>query len=82
MGLPRLHAICRTINFWQRPYPADCYKIMSNYKNEIEISLGRLDESANANTAWLQFELNAAAAFDLQAFLLAQLKTRHFHLPW
>jgi len=55
---------------------------MSNYKNEIEISLGRLDKSANANTAWLQFELNAAAAFDLQAFLLAQLKTRHFHLPW
>lgn len=52
---------------------------MGNYKNEIEILLDRLDKSANANTAWLQFELNAAAAFDIQAFLLAQLKTRHFH---
>lgn len=52
---------------------------MSNYKKEIEILVDLLDKSANANTAWLQFELNAAAAFDLHAFILAQLKSGHFH---
>lgn len=52
---------------------------MINYQNEIKILLDCLDTSVNSNTAWLHFELSTGTALDLQAFLLSQLETGHFH---
>jgi hypothetical protein len=52
---------------------------MSDYKSEIEILLDSLDKSANSNTAWLHFDINAPSTFDINEFLLTQLKTGYFH---
>ncbi len=53
--------------------------IMSDYKSEIEILLDSLDKSANSNTAWLHFDINSPSTFDINEFLLTQLKTGYFH---
>ncbi len=52
---------------------------MSDYKSEIEILLDSLDKSANSNTAWLHFDINSPSTFDINEFLLTQLKTGYFH---
>lgn len=52
---------------------------MNDYKNEIDILLDSLDSCANANTAWLPFDLNSSPDFDIEAFLLTQLKSGQFH---
>src|SRR5690606_9280676 len=53
--------------------------IMSDYKSEIEILLDSLDKCANSNTAWLHFDINSPATFDINEFLLTQLHTGYFH---
>jgi len=52
---------------------------MEDYKSEIEILLDSLDKSVNSNTAWLHFSINSTQNFDLEKFLLNQLRTGHFH---
>lgn len=52
---------------------------MSDYKSEIEILLDSLDKSANSNTAWLHFDINSPSTFDINEFVLTQLKTGYFH---
>ena len=52
---------------------------MSDYKSEIEILLDNLDKSANSNTAWLHFDINSPATFDINEFILTQLQTGYFH---
>jgi len=47
-------------------------------KTPIEILLDHLDESANSNTAWLDFSSHSET-LDLQRFLLNQLKSGYFH---
>ena len=50
-----------------------------DYKSEIEILLDSLDKSVNSNTAWLHFGINSTRNFELQKFLLNQLRTGFFH---
>jgi len=52
---------------------------MEDYKSEIEILLDSLDKSVNSNTAWLHFGINSTKNFELQKFLLNQLRTDFFH---
>lgn len=52
---------------------------MNDYNNEIKILLDSLDKSANANTAWLHFDIDASTTFNIKQFLLKQLETGHFH---
>lgn len=53
--------------------------MMSDYKSEIDILLDSLDKSANSKTAWLHFDINSPSTFDINEFLLTQLKTGYFH---
>lgn len=53
---------------------------MADFKSDIEILLDSLDKSVNSNTAWLNFSINSSNYFDLNKYLVNQLKTGYFHM--
>ena len=45
----------------------------------ISTLLDHLDKSTHSNTAWLDFPVSRSGSFDLEAFLLRQLRSGQFH---
>lgn len=53
---------------------------MKVQKNHLERLLDALDHSLNSNTAWLHFDIYDAQYFELNRFLIKQLRSGFFHL--
>lgn len=53
---------------------------MKVQKNHTEALLDALDTTLNSNTAWLHFDIYEASQFELNRFLINQLRSGMFHL--
>jgi hypothetical protein len=53
---------------------------MKVQKNHTEALLDALDTTLNSNTAWLHFDIYEATQFELNRFLINQLRSGMFHL--